>query len=275
MGPASSAHMVQVDVGIVSRGLPDEGPGTVARGGSAGKSRCPLPAPTRLTLIHHAPNIVARMSIGLRSVAIRRSPDRRLSRGLIDDRFSAAVFDGLKARLDRLLREHTSSDRRGYAAGLREALLEAKVGLTTMREALLASERELEAERKQLEDAERRGRLAAAVPDAETVALAERFAERHRVRIEVLVRKIAVQHDELALAQREIEEMANQYRAAAGSGTSNSVDAAWRDLEAAGGTRPNAEDRVQQEVDQHRLQKTIDAQLAYLKKKMGRDNREK
>lgn len=215
------------------------------------------------------------MSIGRRSAAIRRSSDRRVPRGVIDDRYSAAVFDGLKARLDRFLREHTSSDPRGYAAGLREALLEAKVGLTTMREALTASERELEAERKLLEDAERRGRLAATVPDAETVALAERFAERHRSRIEVLTRKIAVQHDELALAQREIEEMSNQYRAAAGGRRSNSVEAAWRDLESAGGTRPNPDDRLQHEVDQQRLQEAIEAQLAYLKKKMGRDNRDR
>ena len=184
------------------------------------------------------------------------------------------MFDGLKARLDRLLREHTSSDPRGYAAGLREALLEAKVGLTAMREALQASQRELEAERKLLEDAERRGRLAADVPDAETVALAQVYAERHRARIEVLTRKIAVQGDELALAQREIEEMSSQYRAAVGGRTSSSVDAAWRDLESAGGARPSSEDRLQQEVDQHRLQQTIEAQLAYLKKKMGRDNRE-
>lgn len=213
------------------------------------------------------------MSIGHRSVAVRRSPDGRFPRGVIHDRYSAAVFDGLKARLDKLLRDHTSSDPRGYAAGLREALLEAKVGITTMREALTASERELEAERTLLADAERRGRLAAAVPDAETVALAERFAERHRSRVEVLVRKIAVQHDELALAQREIDEMSAQYRAASGGRTSDSVEAAWRDLESAGATRPHQEDRVEREVDQRRLQEAIEAQLAYLKKKMGRDNR--
>jgi hypothetical protein len=181
------------------------------------------------------------------------------------------VFDGLKARLDKLLRDHTSSDPRGYAAGLRGALLEAKVGLTTMQESLSASERELATERKMLEDAERRGRLAAAVPDAETVALAERYAERHRSRVEVLTRKIAVQHEELALAQREIEEMSTQYRAAASGRTSDSVEAAWRDLESAGGARPNRDDQLERDVDQQRLQNAIEAQLAYLKKKMGRE----
>ena len=75
-------------------------------------------------------------------------------------------------------------------------------------------------ERKQLEDAERRGRLASAVPDQETVRVAEMFAARHRERIEVLVRKITVQRDELILAQREIEEMAAEVRKASSGETS-------------------------------------------------------
>ncbi|HEU4452534.1 MAG TPA: hypothetical protein VFR81_05710, partial [Longimicrobium sp.] len=64
------------------------------------------------------------------------------------------MFEGLKARLDRLLRERGSTSAREYAAGLREALLEARLGITSMREALARSERELAAERKQLGDAE-------------------------------------------------------------------------------------------------------------------------
>ena len=107
-----------------------------------------------------------------------------------------------------------------------------------MREALAATERELAVERKQLEDAERRGRLAAAVPDPETVAIAERYAARHRERVAVLERKIVVQRDELVLAERELAEMsAKRQRATAGQ-PSESVAAAWRDLESAGATPP-------------------------------------
>ena len=182
------------------------------------------------------------------------------------------LFDGLKARLDRLFREHTSADPRAYAAGLREALLEARLGLTSMREGLAATERELAAERKHLTDAERRGRLAGAVPDAETVALAERFALRHQERIAVLERKVVVQRDELLLAEREVEELAVQYRAAA-SGTpgSASIDAAWRDLESAGATRPSTDDdRLAAESDQRRKEQAVEAQLAYLKRKLGK-----
>jgi hypothetical protein len=183
------------------------------------------------------------------------------------------LFEGLKARLDRLFREHTSADPRAYAAGLREALLEAKLGLAAMRDALAASERELADERQHLANAERRGRLAADVPDADTVAIAERFAARHRERVQVLERKIAVQREELALAERELSEMAVEYRTAAGGPRgSESVEAAWRDLESAGAARPSSdEDRFAAEADQRRKDRAVEEQLAFLKKKLGKD----
>ena len=182
------------------------------------------------------------------------------------------MFDGLKARLDRLLRDR-GSDPRAYTASLREALVEARLGITEMRRALAASEAELSSERKQLSDAERRGRLAAAVPDTETVAVAERFVARHRERILVLERKIAVQRDELSLAEREVHELTAQWRSSSRPGPrSESLDAAWRDLEAAGGSRSSDEsDRMAADLDRRKRDEAVEAQLAYLKKKMGRD----
>ena len=115
-----------------------------------------------------------------------------------------SVFDGLRARLDRLLAETRSpEDRRAYAAGLRDAVIEAKAAVSAMRDQLAATERELGLERRQLADAERRGQLAAEIADQETVAIAERFAARHRERADVRERKLAVQHDELDLGVRE------------------------------------------------------------------------
>lgn len=180
------------------------------------------------------------------------------------------MFDGLKARLDRLFRER-GPEAREYAAGLREALLEARVGITGMRDALTRTERELAVERKQLDDAVRRGRLAAEVPDPDTVAIAERFAARHRDRVGVLERKLAVQREELALAQREVEEMASQYRGAVRGSESASLDAAWRDLEAAGASRPASDDeRLAADADRRMREEAVEAQLAYLKRKMGK-----
>jgi hypothetical protein len=183
------------------------------------------------------------------------------------------MFDGLKARLDRLLREHGQADPRAYAAGLREALVEARLGVTEMRRALAAAQKELASERKQLEDAERRGRLAAAVPDPETVAIAERFAVRHRERVLVLERKVVVQQDELALAEREVQEMTAQWRSASKDAPhSASLEAAWRDLEAAGASRPADEsDRMAADLDRRKREEAVEAQLAFLKKKLGRD----
>ncbi len=180
------------------------------------------------------------------------------------------MLEGLKARLDQLLRESARSDPRAYAAGLREAVLEARLGIGTMRDALAATERELGLERKQLEDAERRGRLAAVVPDAETVAIAERFAVRHRERVGVLERKLVVQRDELVLAERELGEMTAEAQRATAGNPSESIAAAWRDLESAGGARPDEHERMQADADRQQRERAIEAQLAYLKKKMGK-----
>jgi hypothetical protein len=179
------------------------------------------------------------------------------------------VLDELKARLDQLLHS-APGDVRAYAAGLKEALLEARVGIGRMRDALVESERELAAERKQLEDAERRGRLAAAVPDPETVRVAERFAARHRERVGVLERKIVVQRDELALAERELADMTDEARRAATAHPSSSISAAWRDLESAGATRPAPDERLDAEAERRQRESAIEAQLAYLKRKLGK-----
>ncbi len=183
------------------------------------------------------------------------------------------MFESVKARLEKLFRDHSRSDPRAYLAGLREALLEAKVGVGAMRSALSATERELLIERRQLADAERRGRLAAELPDTETVVLAERFAVRHRERVAVLERKLVVQHDELALAEREVEEMLSQVRAGRPGLGAESIAAAWRDLEAAGGDRPDLtpeDERLRAEADRTLKEQAVEAQLAFLKKKFGK-----
>lgn len=139
---------------------------------------------------------------------------------------------------------------------LHAALLDAKVGLATMRDALAVSERELDRERQQLEDAERRGRLAAGISDAETVAVAERFMARHRERIEVLERKVAVQRDELAIAEREYDSMRAEVQAARG-GTGSPPPAPEADEELLGG-----------QLDRAAREAAADRQLEFLKKKV-------
>jgi hypothetical protein len=183
------------------------------------------------------------------------------------------MFESVKARLEKLLRDHTRSDPRAYMSALREALLEAKVGVSTMRSALVKSEEELKREQQQLTDAERRGRLALEVPDQKTVTLAEQFARRHRDRIAVLERKISVQRDELALAEREVEEMLLQVRSGSTGADADSVRTAWRDIQAAGGDHPDTapeHERLRSEADSKLKEMAVEAQLAFLKKKFGK-----
>lgn len=144
-----------------------------------------------------------------------------------------------------------------------------------MKEALIATERELVLERKQMEDAERRGGLAAAIPDPETVALAERYAAKHRERLQVLERKVVVQRDELMLAEREVSEMTSQLRSAklGGANADASSGAAWRELESAGGARPGTDvndELLRSHLDRAAHEAAADAQLEHLKRKMGK-----
>lgn len=189
------------------------------------------------------------------------------------------MFEGLKARLEKILADHAvPGDPRQRAALLHSALIEARVAVSGMRDALAATERQLAAEQKQLEDAERRGRLAAQIPDPETVQVAEQFAVRHRERIGLLEKKVAVQREELALAEREVEQMTLELKslrttgAAPGEKTA-AQDAAWRELERMGGVRPETDlegDLLKQQISRQQMDAAVQAQLDHLKKKLGK-----
>jgi hypothetical protein len=184
------------------------------------------------------------------------------------------VFDGLRERLDRLFATHGGARSGAEVAALREAMREVEALLTRLRRVVGETETTLASERRQLEDADRRGRLAAAVPDAETVAIAARFATRHRERVVLLERKIAVERDELQLAERELEELAAH---AARLGRRDVAD----ELRSAAktGEHPAAEPRSAFEDDLKRMQaerrlmeEAVERQLAYLKRKLGKDS---
>lgn len=185
------------------------------------------------------------------------------------------MFESLKARLEQFLADATPpADRGAEASAIRESLVEMKAAVMGLRDGLAASERDLDAERRQLEAAERRGRLAEGIGDTETAEVAHRFAERHRERAGVLERKIAVQREELALADREMAELAGRVRAAPQTAANDSVQQAWRELEAAGGARPGVDPNdmlLSAELDRARRNAAVDEQLAYLKKKLGKE----
>jgi hypothetical protein len=188
------------------------------------------------------------------------------------------VFERLRAALNAALdAAMPPPDPRDIAAQMRLAIVEARTSLEAMQQGIIVLDRELAAERKALADAERRGRLAANIDDAETVAVAERFAVKHRERVEVLERKLAAQRAELELAEREVQEMKSQYReyeqSRPATDAARSVNAAWRDLEAAGLKRPTAtpdEEILRSRMDRAAREAEAEAQLEALKRKMGR-----
>ncbi|MEO8201550.1 MAG: hypothetical protein ABI679_13565 [Gemmatimonadota bacterium] len=187
------------------------------------------------------------------------------------------MFEGLRSRIEQFLAQHTApADARASIDMLHASVLDAKVSVSMMRDGLQSTERELVHEKKQLDDAERRGKLAAQVADQETVSVAERYAIKHGERVAILERKLVVQRDELVLAEREVNEMTSQLRSARqGLGTgAASAGAAWRDLESAGGVRPETDlqdDLLKSNLDRARREAAADAQLAHLKRKLGKE----
>lgn len=155
---------------------------------------------------------------------------------------------------------------------MREAVVDAKVAVQEIQEAVARTERELGAERQRLADAERRGRLAGEIQDQETVQVAERFTAKHRERIGVLERKQAAQREELALAQRELDDMQSQLKTAASA--QPSTDKAWRDLQEAGGGRPGMDlqdELLKSDIDRAGREEAAARQLEELKKKMRKE----
>jgi hypothetical protein len=155
---------------------------------------------------------------------------------------------------------------------MREAVVDAKVAVAEVQEAIARTEREVSAERQRLADAERRGRLAGEIQDQETVAIAERFAAKHRERLGVLERKLTAQREELGLAQRELDDMQGQLKAAAAA--QPSAARAWRDIEEAGGAREGTDlqdELLKSDMDRAAREAAAARQLEELKKKMRKE----
>ncbi len=189
------------------------------------------------------------------------------------------MFDRLRAAINAALDAAMPEEREALTSKMREAVIEARAAIEAMREGLARTERLLAHERRELEKAERRGRLASGIDDPETVEVAESFASKHRDRVEVLERKLEAQRDELTLAEREYADMRAQLKRAEQDRTTGdaarSVDAAWRSLEAAGIDRPEtdpADARLAADLDRAEREAQADAQLEELKRRMGRSD---
>ncbi len=177
-------------------------------------------------------------------------------------------LDDLNARFDELLARYAPRrDARGFASDLQGALVEAKAAIAVLVEALARTESELEAERRQRDDAARRGRLAEEIGDGETVTVAGRFEARHGDRVAVLERKVAVQQDELRLAEAELAEMTEHYRLA----KQGVMPPSGSSASAGRGHTPDVASHEAAAADRQARAAAVEAQLAALKRKLGKD----
>jgi hypothetical protein len=171
-------------------------------------------------------------------------------------------LDDIKAQLDRIFAAGNRTSSRERAAGLREALVEFKIGIGQLRTVLSRTERDLDTARQEAADYARRGDLARGIEDHETVRIADEYTAKARERVDLLERKVIVQRDELAMAEREYEITKQQFQ-----GASRGIPDAPSTADMAD---PAASPSIDQLVmDQRAKEAAVDAQLEHLKKKLG------
>jgi hypothetical protein len=163
---------------------------------------------------------------------------------------------------------------RARARMMREALVDAKVGLSQSRAARDGVSAQLERERTELATVRRRGQLAAGINDTETVRLATEYERRHTERIAVLEKKLAALEQEVALVERETAEMTAQLKRLTGVGDAGAPAAPDA---AAAETNENPEaadlselDALRRTVDRSARDADAERRLADLKRRMGK-----
>jgi hypothetical protein len=184
------------------------------------------------------------------------------------------MFDDVKQALHDLLHGDVSpGDRREALQQMRDTLVRARMAVDDLRTGLRQTEGRLARERTEFETVQRRRVLAEGIGDAETVAIAQRFEAQHAERLALLERRLGVEQGELALVERDLEEMTTQFKAAqagVGSGLRSgradevTTDPLARDgaLDAELDSLGRAQRRASHEAD-------ADAKLAELKRRMG------
>lgn len=146
---------------------------------------------------------------------------------------------------------------------MKQTLALARLARDDVRAAYALSLQKLDSARTELATIVRRGELARQIADQETVTIAERFAESQTTTIAVFERKVAVQHEELVLTERQVSEMEAELRATTGIGPA--VGAAQDAREAS--TVDPSDYRA---LDDAVRAQTADDRLAELKRRMGR-----
>lgn len=148
---------------------------------------------------------------------------------------------------------------------MKQTLVLARVARDDVRAVYAASMQKLEGARTELATIVRRGDLARQIDDLETVAVAQRFADTQRATVGLLERKVAVQYEELSLAERTVTEMEAELKAVTGRGPAPDLTP---DPSVAGAASVDSSDF--RALDDAARAQTADERLAELKRRMGR-----
>lgn len=97
---------------------------------------------------------------------------------------------------------------------MRKEMVAVRAMVSALETDLLRAREEADREREALAQCERRGDMARAIGDEETVRVAEEFAARHRDKVRILDQKRLSLEEEIALRKHETEEMTKKYREA-------------------------------------------------------------
>lgn len=97
---------------------------------------------------------------------------------------------------------------------MRREMVAVRALVSSLERDLVSAVAELDRERDALASCERRGDMARAIGDEETVRIAAEFAERHRNKVRILDQKRLALVEELELRRRESEDMTVKYREA-------------------------------------------------------------
>ncbi len=183
------------------------------------------------------------------------------------------MFDDIRQAFRELLHGNVPPEgRRELIAVMKDTLVHARLALDDLREGVEVTRKRVAQERAELETVRRRKGLAEGVGDQETVGIAARFEAQHGERLAVLEQKLSAQEGELALVERDVEEMKQQLKAAlagVGSGLAgvpgpaDPLDDGRAAIEQQLNDLKRAERRASADAD-------ADAQLAELKRRMGR-----
>lgn len=137
------------------------------------------------------------------------------------------MFESIRDAFRQLIQQNPDPEtRRDALVQMRETLVRARMGVDDLRRGIAQTGKAIVEERAAIVTMQRRRGLAERISDEETVRLAIRYEEQHGERLAVLERKLLVQQDELAMVEREVEEMTSDFKIASKGGVPGVGDGA-------------------------------------------------